>query len=178
MKKVVVLVAILVSVIALAQVNVDVFGSYDFVLFATPTTASPTAYVSFGALVTYEVSEGVEIGGGLGLAWFGTFLGNATDTIATFLGINTEYALDLLVAAKYNLPINDFSSVTIKGYGGLSIPGFTSFDKLGYVVGIGVLYTFDVGDFALGVGAGIEMRTYGSNNCTAIPVGANVSIKF
>ncbi|HEY8540950.1 MAG TPA: hypothetical protein VIL29_01095 [Pseudothermotoga sp.] len=178
MKKVLVLLAVLVSVIALAQVNVDVFGSYDFVLFATPTTASPTAYVSFGALVTYEVSEGVEIGGGVGLAWFSQFLGNATSTIATFLGVNTEYALDLLVAAKYNLPIDDFSSVTIKGYGGLSIPGFTSFNNLGYVVGIGVLYTFDVSNFAIGVGAGIEMRTYGSNNCTAVPVGANVSIKF
>lgn len=174
MKKVLVLLAVLVSAIALAQVNIDVFGSYDFVLFATPTTASPTAYVSFGALVTYEVSEGVEIGGGVGLAWF---LGDATN-VANFLGVNTQYALDLLVAAKYNLPINDFSSVTIKGYGGLSIPGFTSFTSLGYVVGINALYTFDVGEFAIGVGAGIEMRTYGTSNCTAVPVGANVSIKF
>ncbi|WP_041082520.1 hypothetical protein [Thermotoga profunda] len=174
MKKVLVLLAVLVSAIALAQVNIDVFGSYDFVLFATPTTASPTAYVSFGALVTYEVSEGVEIGGGVGLAWF---LGDATN-VANFLGVSTQYALDLLVAAKYNLPIDDFSSVTIKGYGGLSIPGFTSFTSLGYVVGINALYTFDVGEFAIGVGAGIEMRTYGTSNCTAVPVGANVSIKF
>lgn len=175
MKKLVVLIVALISVVGLAQVNVDVFGSYDFVLFATPTAASPTAYVSFGALVTYEVSEGVEIGGGVGLAWF---LAQSTDTIATFLGVDSQYALDLLVAAKYNLPIDDFSSVTIKGYGGLSIPGLTSFTKLGYVVGIGVYYTFDMNTFAIGAGAGIEMRTYGSSNCTAVPVGANVSIRF
>lgn len=176
MKKVLVLLAALLGVVALAQVNTDIFGSYDFVLFATPTTASPTAYVSFGALITYEVSEGVEIGGGVGLSWF---ISNSTDTIANFLGgVDTQYTLDLLVAAKYNLPIDDFSSVTVKGYGGLSIPGFTNFDKLGYVVGIGVFYTFDMSNFAIGAGAGIEMRTYGSNSCTSVPVGANVSIRF
>lgn len=175
MKKVAVLLAILVSVIALAQVNVDIFGSYNFILNATPTAMSTGTYVSFGALLTYEVSQGVEIGGGVGLAWF---LGNATTTIASFLGVSSVYALDLLVTAKYNLPISDFSSIMIKGYGGLSIPGLTSFTNLGYVVGIGALYTFDVGGFALGLGAGIEMRTYGLNNCTAIPVGASLSIKF
>ncbi len=175
MKKLAVLVTLVLSVIAFSQVNLDVFGSYNFVLVATPTTASPTAYVSFGALVTYEVSEGVEIGGGIGLAWFGL---DATSTIATFLGVDTQYTLDLLVAAKYNLPIDDFSAIVIKGYGGLSIPGLTSFNALGYVVGIGVSYTFDLSDFSLGVGAGIEMRTYGTSNCTAIPVGGNLSIKF
>jgi len=175
MKKLVVLVALVLSVIAFSQVNLDVFGSYNFVLVATPTTASPTAYVSFGALVTYEVSEGVEIGGGIGLAWFGL---DATSTIAAFLGVDTQYTLDLLVAAKYNLPIDDFSAITIKGYGGLSIPGFTNFTSLGYVVGIGVAYTFDVPSFSLGFGAGIEMRTYGTSNCTAIPVGGNLSIRF
>lgn len=175
MKRLAVLFAILVSVIALAQVNIDVFGSYNFILNATPTEVSTATYLSFGALVTYGVSEGVEIGGGLGLAWF---LSDSTSTIAVFLDVDTVYALDLLVAAKYNLPISDFSSLTIKGYGGLSIPGLMNFTKLGYVVGIGVFYTFDVGDFALGAGAGIEMRTYGSNNCTAVPVGVNLSIKF
>lgn len=174
MRKLLVLLAALVAVVAMAQVNLDVYGNYNFLIAATPVEATSTSYVSFGALVTYEVSEGVEIGGGAGLAYF---LPDAASASA-LLGVNTQYALDLIVGAKYILPIDDFSSVVIKGYGGLSIPGITNFNNFGYLVGIGAAYTYDMVDFSIGAGAGIEMRTYGSNNCTAIPVGASISIRF
>ncbi len=176
MRKLVVLVAVLVSAIALAGVNLDIFGGYHFTLSASPTDGASITYLSFGLQVAYEVTEGVQIGGGVGLAYF---LPDAT-AATQFLGAasSTQYTLDLIVSAKYSIPINDFSAVMIRGYGGLSIPGFKEFDKLGYIVGANVFYVFDMVDFNVGLGAGIEMRTYKSSTITTIPVGVIASIKF
>ncbi len=174
MKKLLVLVVALISVVALAQVNLDIFGAYHFTLTASPTAAASLTYLTFGGAAMFEVAEGVEIGGGVGLTYFlsggDSFLPVSTPT---------QWALDALVVAKYFLPIDDFSGLTFKGYGGLSVPGFAAFDKLGYVVGISLYYTFDLVDFKAGVGAGIEMRTYPDNRtATTIPIGGVLSVRF
>lgn len=176
MKKFLVLAALVVSVLSLAAVNLDIFGNYHFTLSASPTAAASISYLSFGLQAAYEVTEGVQIGGGVGLAYF---LPDATTANLLLQAATlTQWALDFVVSAKYYIPISDFSSVMIKGYGGLSIPGFKEFDKLGYIVGAGVFYVFDMVDFNVGLGAGIEMRTYKSASITSIPVGVIASIKF
>jgi len=176
MKRLVVIAMLVVSALALAAVNLDIFGNYHFTLSASTTAAASISYLSFGLQVGYEVTEGVQIGGGVGLAYF---LPDAT-AAKDFLGTAspTQWTLDFIVGAKYSIPINDFSAVVIKGYGGLSIPGFTAFDKLGYIVGAKVLYVFDMVDFNVGLGAGIEMRTYKTSSITTVPVGVTASIKF
>ncbi len=176
MKRLVVIAMLAVSALALAAVNLDIFGNYHFTLSASPTAAASITYLSFGLQVGYEVTEGVQIGGGVGLAYF---LPDAT-AATNFLGTAspTQWTLDFIVGAKYSIPINDFSAVVIKGYGGLSIPNFTAFDKLGYIVGAKVLYVFDMVDFNVGLGAGIEMRTYKASSITTVPVGVTASIKF
>ncbi|MBC7116142.1 MAG: outer membrane beta-barrel protein [Pseudothermotoga sp.] len=176
MRKLVVMAVLVVSALALAAVNLDVFGNYHFTLSASPTAAASISYLSFGLQVGYEVTEGVQIGGGVGLAYFLPDATAATD----FLGAasSTQWTLDFTVGAKYSIPVNDFSAVVVKGYGGLSVPGFTGFDKLGYIVGAKVLYVFDMVDFNVGLGAGIEMRSYGSSSITTIPVGVTANIRF
>ncbi|HCO98049.1 MAG: Uncharacterized protein XD58_0037 [Thermotoga sp. 50_1627] len=176
MRKLVVMAVLVVSALALAAVNLDVFGNYHFTLSASPTAEASISYLSFGLQVGYEVTEGVQIGGGVGLAYFLPDATAATD----FLGAasSTQWTLDFTVGAKYSIPVNDFSAVVVKGYGGLSVPGFTGFDKLGYIVGAKVLYVFDMVDFNVGLGAGIEMRSYGSSSITTIPVGVTANIRF
>ncbi|AEH51495.1 hypothetical protein [Pseudothermotoga thermarum] len=174
MKKLLVFAVVLVSVAAFAAVNLDVFGAYHFTLSASPTDAASLTYLTFGGAAMFEVAEGVEIGGGVGLAYF---LKGVEDFLPE--ASQTKMTLDLLVVAKYFLPIDDFSGLTFKGYGGLSVPNFTKFDALGYVVGIGLYYTFDLVDFKFGVGAGIEMRTYkDKRSATTIPVGALLNVRF
>lgn len=176
MRKLIVLAVVLFSVLTLAGVNLDVFGGYHFTLSASPTVGASITYLSFGLQLAYEVTQGVQIGGGVGLAYF---LPDAT-TATAFLGAasSTQYTLDFIVSAKYFIPINDFSAVIVRGYGGLSIPGFKEFNKLGYIVGAGVFYVFDMVDFNVGLGASIEMRTYKSSTITSIPVGVMASVRF
>jgi len=175
MRRFFVLMVLAISILSLAQINFDVFGSYAFTISATPTEAASITYVSGGIQAMYEVSEGVEIGGGVGIAYF---LAPSTSLISDFLGVeNASLALDVLASAKYSLPIDDFSMVTIRGYGGISLPGF-NFQSMGYVVGIGVYYTYDMIDFKISAGGGIEMRTYGTSNCTSIPLGVLGSFRF
>lgn len=176
MRRFVVFAVLVVSALALAAVNLDVFGSYHFTLDASTTASASISYMSFGLLASYEVAEDVQIGGGVGLAYF---LPDAT--VATnFLGAasSTQFTLDFIVGAKYFVPVTDFSGVVIKGYGGLSVPGFKEFDKLGYIVGAKVYYVFDMVDFNVGLGAGIEMRSYGNSSITSVPVGVIANIKF
>ena len=176
MRRFFVLMVLAISILSLAQINFDVFGSYAFTISGSPTEAvSSITYVSGGIQAMYEVSEGVEIGGGVGIAYF---LAPSTSLISDFLGVeNASLALDVLASAKYSLPIDDFSMVTIRGYGGISLPGF-NFQSMGYVVGIGVYYTYDMIDFKISAGGGIEMRTYGTSNCTSIPLGVLGSFRF
>lgn len=175
MRRIFVLMVLAISILSLAQINFDVFGSYAFTISATPTETASITYVSGGIQAMYEVSEGVEIGGGVGIAYF---LAPSTLLISDFLGVeNASLTLDVLASAKYSLPIDDFSMVTIRGYGGISLPGF-NFQSMGYVVGIGVYYTYDMIDFKISAGGGIEMRTYGTSNCTSIPLGVLGSFRF
>jgi hypothetical protein len=67
MKRLVVIAMLVVSALALAAVNLDIFGNYHFTLSATPTAAASISYLSFGLQVGFEVTEGVQIGGGVGL---------------------------------------------------------------------------------------------------------------
>ncbi len=170
MKKLFIIFAILAATVAMAQVNLDIFGAYHYTLSATPTNPASLTYLTFGGAAMFEVAEGVEIGAGAGLTYFLAGSGFASST--------TQFTLDFLVIAKYFLPIDDFSGLIFKGYGGLSIPDFTNFANFGYVVGISLYYAFDLVDFKAGVGAGIEMRTYGTNSATTVPIGGILSVRF
>ncbi|HPJ88954.1 MAG TPA: hypothetical protein PK466_06230 [Thermotogota bacterium] len=197
MKRIIVLLAVVlaVSTMAMAQLGTDVYVGYNLgintitkdgsdVTITKESSTTNTSFIDLGLLIDYEIADGFSIGGGIGGAIpISGNIGYVRTAGAT--ATNMQYAIDGIVGVDYTYPLEP---VLFKAnlVGGVS---FMDMSHMGYMVKAKFGIGYDIGGFAVSVGAGYELRNYsiasaveggtaGSVMFNSIPIELGITIRF